>query len=101
MKKIILALMVATSFSFSGSLFKAENDEKTHIAIGAMTSVWANLLAKKHGATDIQALLVGVGASIVVGYAASDGNTDMASDALGGAIGGAGSIVIWRFNSGS
>ena len=97
MKKILTGLLLLTSFSFSGSLFKAENDEKTNIVIGAMTSVWANLLAKKQGATDIQALLIGVGASIAVGYAASDGNTDMASDAIGGVVGSTISYTIYEW----
>ena len=97
MKKILIGLLLLTSFSFSGSLFQAENDEKTHVVISTMTSVWANLLAKKHGATDMQALLIGVGASIVVGYAASDGNTDMASDAIGGVIGSTISYTIYEW----
>ena len=97
MKNILIAVVLLTSFSFGGSLFKAENDKETHIAIGAMTSIWANLLAKKHGATDIQAMLIGVGTSIAVGYAASDGNTDMASDAIGGAVGSTISYTIYEW----
>ena len=95
--KHILTLILATSLSFGGSLFKAEDDMKTHVAIGAMTGVWVNLLAKKHGATDVQAFLLGVGAAMAVGAIASDGNMDLGSDAIGGAVGGGASYVIYRF----
>ena len=97
MKKILISLLLVTSFSLSGSIFKEDNDEKTHIAIGAMTGVWVNLLAKKHGATDIQAFLLGVGAAMAVGAAVSDGNMDLGSDAIGGAVGGSFSYVIYKF----
>ena len=95
--KTILILMIVSSLSFGGSLFKAENDEETHIVIGTMTGFWANALSKKHGATNIQAMLIGVGTSIAVGYAASGGNTDMASDAIGGVIGSTISITIYEW----
>ncbi len=97
MKKIILSLILATSLSFGISAFKRDNDEKTHVALGVMSGVWGNLLAKKLGATESQAFLAGIGASILGGAIVSGGNIDSISDAMGGVIG-SGAIVIYRFN---
>ena len=95
MKKIILALIVSTSL-LSANLFK-EDDMKTHVSIGAMTGVWASLLARKHGANETQAFLIGVGAAMAVGVAASGGNMDLMSDAIGGAVGSSVSITIYKW----
>ncbi len=97
MIKILVPLILTTSLSLGGSLFKEDNDEKTHIAIGTMTSVWVNLLAKKNGASELQAFLLGVGASVAVGASVSGGNMDLVSDAIGGVAGYGASYVIYRF----
>ncbi len=97
MKKIILSLMLVTSLSFGISAFKPEDDRKTHIALGVMSGVWGNLLAKKLGANDTQAFFIGIGASVLGGAIVSGGNMDSVSDAMGGVIG-SGAIVIYRFN---
>ncbi len=97
MKRILISLMLVTSLSLGGSLFKEDNDEKTHIAIGTMTGAWANIIAKSNGASDLQALVISIGASVAVGAIASGGNMDLVSDAIGGVAGYGASYVIYRF----
>ncbi len=93
----ILILVIASSLSFGAGAFKADNDEKTHVAIGVMSGLAGSLFARKFGANETQSFFAGVGASILGGLIVSGGNIDTASDAIGGAIGASSSYVLYRF----
>ena len=95
--KYILTLVLASSLIFGAGAFKADNDEKTHIAIGVMSGLAGSLIARKFGANETQAFFAGIGASILGGMIVSGGNINTGYDAIGGALGASSSYVLYRF----
>jgi len=113
MKKVILAIVMASAMSQAGTSFFKEEDKKLHMGVSYPFGMMGGLICKGDRAFNLSgwaAIACGTAIGMIPGIVKEGldsrqpgnrwDNRDLAADAIGAFIGSVTTVTIFRFSSG-